>query len=152
MMRATASRPWAPSQWGPVAWRTLHTLATVSSPKQMQSLMTAFVFAAPCVACSEHIQAYLLEHDPIDYPLPERFLFDFHNVVNKRLGKTVLTTLPKYPTPLESPFFCSDIEFLVESMQSRRTAYEIQFFLHVVRDIVGFRRFDALPCAKKWTS
>lgn len=118
--------PWDPEKWGPVAWRVLHSLALVTTPLSMQRVLDTLVTAVPCPTCSQHMSVYLSTHRMTrDVP---RYLFDFHNTVNARNSKPVLTRLPAYHVPHTSHTFCADLTQLIRLMQSKRTPQQVRPF------------------------
>lgn len=87
-----------PAVWGPTFWRTFHTMAKYYSKnpspifaEKMKLYISAIPWILPCDKCRMHAQIY------IDLNLRDStvandenltlFFFNFHNAVNKRLGK-----------------------------------------------------------------
>lgn len=127
-------QPWDPEQWGPFAWRVLHSLATITSREQLEGILATFAQAVPCDACKYHLSAMLAKrHIPKD---TVQFLFELHNEVNARLKKPVLPRVPRYAPPQASPSFCSDLDNLVQRMRSRRGPVEIGAFLLAVQKVL----------------
>lgn len=79
-----------PKLWGPSAWKTLHALAIEAdrrkSSTEFYNYIQNLASLLPCEACRGHMQSYLQI-----YPVPAENMFQytvqFHNHVNKRLGK-----------------------------------------------------------------
>lgn len=92
-----------PSVWGPSMWFTLHNGAA-NYPKQaspiIKKLMRDYILAIPilipCTTCKEHATQFLeANHDRLyDITVGRDTLFtffvDFHNYVNRRLGKPTM--------------------------------------------------------------
>jgi hypothetical protein len=89
-----------PAVWGPAFWFTLHNGAIkypVSASPLCASRMKGFIMGIPvmipCEKCADHATAYIESIWPtIDTVVNSRtnlfkFFFNFHNTVNKRLGK-----------------------------------------------------------------
>lgn len=127
-------RPWDPEQWGPYAWRVLHSLATVTSQDQLEAVLSTFALAVPCDACRTHLSRMIatrrIPRDTV------RFLFDLHNEVNARLKKPILGRVPRYAAPQFSSTFCADLDNLVQRMRSRRGPNEIGAFLLAVQKVL----------------
>ena len=83
-----------PGVWGPYAWKTLHAIASHCDTTQERDVfvryMTSLQDALPCKSCRLHAADYVQAH-----PIPEAAFFDytvdFHNAVNARLGKALVT-------------------------------------------------------------
>ena len=87
--------------WGPVAWRFLHLSAALSDRKDVGALWMPFLKATaavlPCDMCRQEMSQYVLLKrftvNPITVTGPVvkegmmRYMWAFHNEVNKRLGK-----------------------------------------------------------------
>lgn len=84
--------------WGPCAWKFLHTItfAYPESPSLEEKRNHKLFFEQlqnilPCKICRQHFRENLKKY-PIEYGLESRkdlikWLVDFHNEVNKSLGK-----------------------------------------------------------------
>lgn len=82
-----------PATWGPGLWKYLHALPKYS--ESVDSLKaTLHNLDLPCPECRSHYKEYITER-PINIiqtrDAGQRWIFDLHNSVNKRLGK------PLYP-------------------------------------------------------
>lgn len=87
-----------PSQFGPHFWYMLHTMAlnypmspTRFAKAKMKSFLQAIPFLLPCRECTEHAKEFMA-HANTEAALQNKeslftFLWNFHNLVNKRLGK-----------------------------------------------------------------
>jgi hypothetical protein len=79
-----------PKLWGPHTWKTLHALAIEADRRkttgEFQQFMKSLSSLLPCEACRGHMESYLAMN-----PVPNENVFvysvQFHNHVNKRLGK-----------------------------------------------------------------
>ena len=80
------------------SWKTVHTKAKYAVTKEKRDKFERYVrFLAirfPCGKCRNHIGVYLRQN-PIPKVLGDktiyRWAWDFHNSVNKRLGKSVVS-------------------------------------------------------------
>ena len=84
------------SQWGPRLWEFLHACSfafpdtpTEEQTKAFEKLLEALRVLLPCPKCREHYNNFIIEK-----PAPatcgtdlQKWLVDFHNDVNQRLGK-----------------------------------------------------------------
>jgi len=82
--------------WGPRAWYWLHVFAInyngTDKEKTLQRLVS-FIRTLPCHTCREHGTEYLKQNRP-DMSSSETFqlwVWNFHNSVNKKLGKPFVT-------------------------------------------------------------
>ena len=80
------------SVWGPALWTFLHTsAASLDSPEAYVQLLRSLVLTLPCPECRQHVQDFLQLQPPEpaihDAASASRYLFEFHNGVNSRLGK-----------------------------------------------------------------
>lgn len=88
------------SEWGPRLWNFLHACSFAfpsnPSPEQVEAfetLLKTLQTLLPCPHCRLHFNEYL-EKCPPDTSCGDTlkdWLIDFHNAVNERLGKPVLT-------------------------------------------------------------
>ena len=89
------------SVWGPPTWQILHCMVVkakdIMTPTQIDDLkeiIERIISNLPCPVCSGHAIAYFKKNN---YPRIKtlvqlrQFLFLFHNNVNQRLEKTLLT-------------------------------------------------------------
>ena len=93
-------------EWGPVFWKLLHGLAEYSGNQKdpimkadelllWKNLLTTLHTALPCEECRNHLKQYV-ELSPIVIPdkyeelgqYVRKWLYDLHEAVNQRLGKT----------------------------------------------------------------
>jgi len=87
--------------WGPPTWQLLHCMSVKAkdtmTPAQIQELMRIIeriTSNLPCPTCSSHAKAYFKQHHfarITSLPQLRFFLFSFHNNVNTRLKKSVIT-------------------------------------------------------------
>jgi len=87
-----------PSQFGPHYWYMLHSMAlnypvnpTMFAKQKMKAFIEAIPFLLPCKNCTEHAKEFMAQAD-INKALQGKkelftFFWNFHNLVNKRLGK-----------------------------------------------------------------
>lgn len=80
------------STWGPALWTFLHTAAaTLDTPEALVQILEALPRTLPCPECRQHCEDYFATHPPCaavrDVATASRYVFDFHNAVNLRLGK-----------------------------------------------------------------
>lgn len=90
-----------PPVFGPAMWNYLHTMTVAyphePTPEDKQNaldFLKAMSKTLPCPGCSHHCQRYFADHPPkVDNKMQFiEYMIDFHNHVNQRLGKRVLTT------------------------------------------------------------
>lgn len=90
--------------WGPLGWTWLHMLAInfPTSPTEDEQRSThlriwRFLSALPCGDCIRHATMYYFQHPPdVTNSLSlQTWVWNFHNTVNRRLGKPILT-YPEY--------------------------------------------------------
>ena len=102
-----------PKQWGPHIWATLHAIAegAPENPTPEEYIAYRNIFHAlptilPCEKCRHHAKQRL-EATPISYKSGhdlKRSIWDFHNDVNKSLGK-----------PTQSFACCENKEYLKQN-------------------------------------
>jgi hypothetical protein len=92
-----------PNFWGPPLWSTLHTISfdypnnpTEEEKNNYRNFFHALKYVLPCGTCREHYGKGIEKTYPIEPALKNRdslsrWLVNFHNVVNKRLNKPVVT-------------------------------------------------------------
>ena len=139
------------AEWGPVFWRLLHGLGERAGTVGMQKLradeirswktiLTSLDRALPCEHCRQHLKSYISSHPivvPENYeqfrPFIRRWLYDLHEDVNRRLGKSSM--------PFES------VDLVYRGVNLRGT-YDVLNIL-VARSIQG----TAIPLLswKNWT-
>jgi hypothetical protein len=92
-------------EWGPLVWAMLHLLSMDSDRKDIGALWNRVLLstqhAIPCGVCREHMRLHLRTHRLPYFPIKDtgagfqqrvaRFLHEFHNSVNTRLGKELVT-------------------------------------------------------------
>lgn len=89
--------------WGPNLWNSLHSITfdypdqpTTQDQQQYKQFFHSLKYVLPCAACRKHYSHGLEVTMPIDPALKNRdtltrWLVQFHNSVNERLGKPVVT-------------------------------------------------------------
>ena len=93
-----------PSVWGPHFWFSLHfgalnypSLANPSTIERMKNLIIGIPCMLPCDTCRDHAISFIEENkDFLDYICSSRdnlfkFFVDFHNYVNKRQNKPLMS-------------------------------------------------------------
>lgn len=85
--------------WGPGLWIALHSITfnypiepTEDEKKQYKTFFNSLKYILPCQTCQQHYTETLEKKFPIEPALINRdrltrWLVDFHNDVNQRLGK-----------------------------------------------------------------
>ena len=93
----------SPEVFGPAFWFTLHTgsvhLPQTLSPisiSRLKGFINGIPEMVPCIECSEHARAFIEANKVRIENLKRgdevfRFYFDFHNFVNMRLNKPVIS-------------------------------------------------------------
>lgn len=89
-----------PKVWGPFFWFSLHngSFSYPNTPnkivsERMKGFILGIPYMLPCKACTEHAITFIeYNHDKLDVICSSKnnlfkFFVDFHNYVNKRLGK-----------------------------------------------------------------
>lgn len=88
-----------PALWGPSFWKMLHTVAFAfpDNPTQEQCEAVKQLFYClkellPCNKCRGHYTDYLDQHPIEDACMSKeslsKYVYDFHQAVNERLGKS----------------------------------------------------------------
>jgi FAD-linked sulfhydryl oxidase len=87
-------------EWGPRGWNWLHLVAINYPPEPSLPDARAtfrriwtFVTRLPCAECRRHASAFVLQHPPdlaSTYTL-QAWAWNFHNIVNVRLGKPAVS-------------------------------------------------------------
>lgn len=89
-----------PPIWGNVYWKVIHFTCfsfpnepTESDKNTLKVFLETIVDLLPCPGCRKHAKTYITNNKPnLNSRLPILFWsFDFHNDVNKRTGKRVLS-------------------------------------------------------------
>lgn len=92
-----------PKKFGPGMWLSIHQDAVIADkvvrPEVFTIPLSYKASQFPCEKCKEHFLKYLLNNDPAAYkrvnpsethPMA-KWSFNFHNAVNGRLGKPLMT-------------------------------------------------------------
>lgn len=87
-------------EWGPRHWHRLHMTAihypiqpTEKERETTFKTFWSFIQQLPCPECRQHTIAYLRNH-PLNLTNSQQFqtwAWQFHNAVNKRLSKPIMT-------------------------------------------------------------
>jgi len=91
--------------WGPRTWRFFHLLASISDRKDACALWLPLLRTTsqvlPCELCRQHMSQYLVQHRFVVNPVlitgdevkesMVGYLWAFHNSVNERIGKPIIT-------------------------------------------------------------
>lgn len=93
-----------PKYWGSRYWFVLHNAsinypikASLTEKERMKGFILGIPVTLPCEKCKPHAQAYIMKNTEfLDIICDGRnnlfkFFVDFHNTVNYRLGKPILT-------------------------------------------------------------
>jgi len=93
-----------PKYWGSRYWFVLHNAsvnyplkASLTEQQGMKGFILGIPVTLPCEKCKPHAQAFIMKYiDSLDIICNGRenlfkFFVDFHNTVNYRLGKPILT-------------------------------------------------------------
>ena len=86
----------AKSIWGPRLWAEIHSTAAKSSPAKFRKYLGTLPPRIPCEDCRYHFRSYVFTNPLLDFEDPMIWSIDFHNAVNRRLGKKVLTYQEAY--------------------------------------------------------
>lgn len=88
------------SVWGPPKWYWLHSAAiahpdhpTLADRRRAHAQFWAFVSSLPCEECRIHARDYARRHPP-DFSSSDAYqtwAWRFHNAVNQRLGKPIMS-------------------------------------------------------------
>lgn len=104
-----------PNIWGPHYWATLHFISSTydNNPNQsiksnMKNFIQSLPVFLPCKECQDHAFDYIKQFN-LNHVIQNRkelftFFFNFHNNVNKRLKKPLMSmedALNKYYIPIE---------------------------------------------------
>jgi hypothetical protein len=89
------------SVWGPITWKLLHTFVlkikdniTLNELLELKNIITRIVSNLPCPYCTSHAISYLATFNFKNIQNISHlrlFMFQFHNNVNQRLNKPLLT-------------------------------------------------------------
>jgi hypothetical protein len=98
-----------PEVFGPPYWFTLHNAsanypvkASLWCAQRMKGYILGIPVTLPCESCSDHATAFIeSKRDKLDYIVSGRaplfeFFVEFHNFVNKRLGKPIVSVKDAY--------------------------------------------------------
>lgn len=88
-----------PECFGPPMWSTIHNIMRTYTPDKqlaLRAFMTSLADLFPCATCAPHAQAAVKNMRVDSTASALKWSIDFHNSVNARLGKHVLS----YPEAL----------------------------------------------------
>lgn len=81
-----------PNVYGPHYWGTLHIAGLYGeSLEDFKALAKSYATLIPCKKCRRHYRMVLAEYPVDSVTLPFEWSVAVHNIVNKRLGKPVMT-------------------------------------------------------------
>jgi hypothetical protein len=81
-----------PSVYGPHYWGTLHIAALYGeSLEDFKTLAKSYTTLLPCKKCRRHYTQVLAEYPVDSVTLPFEWSVTVHNIVNKRIGKPVMS-------------------------------------------------------------
>lgn len=81
-----------PNVYGPHYWGTLHIAGLYGeSLEDFKALAKSYATLLPCKKCRRHYTSVLAEYPVDSVTLPFEWSVAVHNIVNKRLGKPVMT-------------------------------------------------------------
>lgn len=102
--QSTGSSPSDPTVWGPAFWYSIHNGAATypikASPiciERMVGFILGLPYILPCESCAEHATAHIEKNrDKLHIICSTRenlfnFFVDFHNYVNMRFGKNLMS-------------------------------------------------------------
>lgn len=90
---------------GIATWTLLHAVVDLSPPDKLTIIkrwITDLSLIYPCTECKEDMQAYITEN-PIDDSTSAtmvKWMFKFHNHVNQKLGKPLMTPSEYVDSPI----------------------------------------------------
>jgi hypothetical protein len=89
------------SKWGPILWNLLHAVGINNKKKIPENkkhayyiFYTSFVYVIPCIVCADHYSDIInnicqLEEEKINKNYLKKWVFNVHNLVNKKLNKKI---------------------------------------------------------------
>ena len=86
----------AKSTWGPRLWAEIHSTSVKSTPRKFKEYLSTLGPRIPCEECQYHFKSYMFQNPMGSRDDPIIWAIDFHNDVNRRLGKPVLTYQQAY--------------------------------------------------------
>jgi len=106
--------------WGPILWDRIHELSLREDERAFITLIRNLPKIVPCPECREHSKRYLKAHPITKSTNLLRWGIDFHNTVNKRLGKRVLpyskAELLIRRKSAQTPYLVSEAKWVVQRM------------------------------------
>ena len=98
--------------WGPRLWKEIHSISLKNNPIIFKKFLNSLPNKIPCKECKLHFREYMRTH-PVTKDTV-RWGIDFHNSVNRRIGKKILSykeanaliRKDSVPEPLLVPQLC----------------------------------------------
>lgn len=117
-----------PPLFGHLLWDTSLVIAanypvkaTEYAQKMFENFIQGIVFLTPCPTCAQSALAYVKEHPPANISSRQeavKYVVDFHNFVNRKLGKAEMTVKEALESLVER--FKKDFAELPRAMQIRQ--------------------------------
>lgn len=80
-----------PEKWGPLLWGALHVSAlSCTDRRNFVNFVEAYKGIIPCMACKKHFEDVLI-NNPVSMTNLFEWSVDVHNMVNERIGKSLMT-------------------------------------------------------------
>lgn len=76
--------------WGPRAWKRLHDASLTMDYKRFDVFLNQLDAEMPCPKCQKHFRDYRMKHKLSPRTDLVKWGIDFHNDVNRRIGKRVI--------------------------------------------------------------
>ena len=89
-----------PPVWGPTIWGTIHLMAytypdepSAERKLSMSNFLQNLCINLPCLGCGIHCREYVTNNPPVvdSKTTLKKWAYDFHNAVNVRINKRILT-------------------------------------------------------------
>lgn len=87
-----------PKIWGPYVWYNFHILSYAyndSDQEKYKVMFKSIPYIIPCLTCKEHLKRSFIKSSPNDNIIDRKSIIEWlnnlHNIVNKRLGKKIIT-------------------------------------------------------------
>ena len=126
-----------PTVWGPHLWATIHTLA-LKADSDLESLaygnfLNSLHFLLPCNACKHDFSKYVSAHGYPNIGNAFEWSVNFHNNVNRKLGKNIFTT-----EEARSQWFSDSCSYSCKT-QTKKFDYGPLLVLVVFLVVISFR-------------
>ncbi len=139
--------------WGPYVWGLLHSMADVSNRTDIvflwMEVIKTTMRSLPCAACRKHMSEYWSSHtfippkwnklssDAIRIHIRSA-LHQFHNHVNKSLGKPIVTLSEAPPEPKRNEIISSAIQYYQQIQREWKTVpIEWKQAIHVLLRVLA---------------